>query len=214
MKSLVVSRIEEFKELSISAIDNKLTYLQQHSIGCVNWPEIHSYSPLTSFSIAHDSQHIYVRFNVCGEDLRAVNHANLSLVAQDSCVEFFLQVPGSPEYWNFEFNCIGTVNASHRVARPDAVRLNDEQIASIKRFPSCGFNPFDEKHGIHTWSLTIAIPMDLIGVSPDAFPGHIMANFYKCADKTSHPHYVSWSPIKTEKPNFHCPQFFGKLILE
>lgn len=214
MKSLIVSRIEELKELSIAAIDDKLSCLQQYNIGCVNWPEIHSYSPLTTFSLAHDSQYIYVRFHVCGEDLRAVNHTNLSPVAQDSCVEFFLQVPGSPEYWNFEFNCIGTVNASHRVARPEAIRLNDEQIASIKRFPSCGFTPFDEKHGVHTWSLTIAIPMNLIGVSQDAFPEHIMANFYKCADKTSHPHYVSWSPIKTEKPNFHCPQFFGKLILE
>ena len=32
-------------------------------------------------------------------------------------------------------------------------------------------------------------------------------------DKTAHPHYLSWSPIGTEKPDFHRPEFFGELVL-
>ena len=47
--------------------------------------------------------------------------------------------------------------------------------------------------------------------------GHVgdclYANFYKCGDKTVHPHYACWNPVGGEKPNFHQPQSFGKLIL-
>ncbi|MDD7096358.1 MAG: carbohydrate-binding family 9-like protein, partial [Bacteroidales bacterium] len=134
-------------------------------------------------------------------------------VANDSCVEFFLKTPTSDEYWNFEFNCIGAVNASHRVTRPGAIRLTDEQIASIKRHPSCGTEPFGEKPGIHTWTLTIAIPLTLIGINSADMPSHISGNFYKCAGKATHPHYLSWAPIKSEKPNFHLPEFFAPIQL-
>ena len=53
----------------------------------------------------------------------------------------------------------------------------------------------------------------LIGVDPENLPHSLRANFYKCGDKTAHPHYLSWSPIHTEKPDFHRPEFFGELIL-
>lgn len=207
--------IESVNQLDLMPIDDVASYMdkfESHSIDCVNWPNIYSYCPEVNFSMAHSLESIYVKFRVTGEDLRAVNIANLSPVAQDSCVEFFMQVPGSSEYWNFEFNCIGTVNASHRIERPNATRLSDEQISLIKRYSSCGNEPFDEKNGIFTWHLTIAIPKTLVKM--DANCDHIMANLYKCGDKTSHPHYVSWSPIVAEKPNFHATKFFGKIELK
>jgi hypothetical protein len=40
------------------------------------------------------------------------------------------------------------------------------------------------------------------------------ANFYKCADKTSHPHWLTWSPVDYPTPKFHLPQFFGTLEFE
>lgn len=40
------------------------------------------------------------------------------------------------------------------------------------------------------------------------------ANFYKCGDKLQTPHFLSWNPINLEKPNFHCPEFFGTLNFE
>jgi hypothetical protein len=36
------------------------------------------------------------------------------------------------------------------------------------------------------------------------------ANFYKCADRTSHPHWGAWNPIG-EVLNFHKPETFGEL---
>ena len=40
-----------------------------------------------------------------------------------------------------------------------------------------------------------------------------LGNFYKCADETMNPHFVSWSPIDLPEPNFHCPEFFGEIYL-
>ena len=34
------------------------------------------------------------------------------------------------------------------------------------------------------------------------------------ADGTILPHYLSWNPIETPKPDFHRPEFFGELKLQ
>lgn len=192
-------------------------YLENHfpklHINCVNWPSAYSYQPICLVCGAFSADYLYVHFVVREDTILAENINNLSSVANDSCVEFFLKTPYSDEYWNFEFNCIGAVNASHRVLRPNAVRLTDEEIASIKRYASCGTEPFSAKAGIHTWTLTVGIPLALIGIADNHFPDRIYGNFYKCAGMSPNPHYLSWAPIKSEKPNFHLPEFFGTILL-
>jgi hypothetical protein len=42
----------------------------------------------------------------------------------------------------------------------------------------------------------------------------LRANFYKCGDELQVPHFLSWNPIGVETPDFHRPEFFGKLVLE
>lgn len=207
--------IHEFQMLDDMNLEDVCDILEQstakHSIDCRNWKNEYPYHPVTIFAIARSRKYIYVDFFVRGNFLRAINYTNNSPVSEDSCVEFFLQVPGQKEYWNFEFNCIGTVNASHRETREHPIRLTDEQINLIKVYPSCGTRPFEEMEGLFAWNLTIAIPFSLIGLDADNLPDYIMGNFYKCGSKTGLPHYLSWSPIKSEKPNFHCPESFGKL---
>ena len=39
-------------------------------------------------------------------------------------------------------------------------------------------------------------------------------NFYKCGDKQVEPHYLSWNPVLTDNPDFHRPEYFGKVIFE
>jgi hypothetical protein len=38
-------------------------------------------------------------------------------------------------------------------------------------------------------------------------------NLYKCGDKCDTPHFLSWSPIGLPQPDFHCPDFFGEIVL-
>ena len=66
--------------------------------------------------------------------------------------------------------------------------------------------------GMFEWELFLKIPFTLLGVDYKHLPEKLLANFYKCADATSMPHYVTWNPVLTDKPDFHRPEFFGELI--
>ena len=213
--SLQIPFVPELDSLSLKQAGEWLqSHSQHHIIGIVNLPDVAAYRPDASFAIARGGECLFVHFMVACEDLRAVNTEPLSPVAQDSCVEFFMQVPGDPEYWNFEFNCIGTVNASHRVTRPEAVRLTPREIATIGRWGTCGTTPFAERPGHHVWTLTVSIPLRLVRLNADNLPSCIMANVYKCADKTAHPHLLSWAPITVDRPNFHEPAHFAPMYFD
>ncbi len=184
------------------------------SIASLNWPGQFDYAPLTTFTAAHSGRYIYIDFFVRCNYLRAENYEPLSPVSQDSCVEFFVSPTGDNHYWNFEFNCIGTVNASHRSVRNNPTRLTRSEIESIRISPSCGTRPFREMEGMFSWNLLVAIPLDLIGVEYKGLPIEMTANFNKCASATSAPHYLSWSPIVSDKPDFHRPECFGRIVLD
>ncbi len=212
---LTVPRIEGLDSMTMEEVGNELELsAPKYGINCVNWQPQFPYHPITVFSIAHSDKYLYVDYFVRCNYLRAVNYRNNTKVCEDSCVEFFMQLPDSEEYWNFEFNCIGTVNASHRKERHSPVRLTDEEIARIKRYASCGSSPFQELEGLFNWSVVIAVPFDLVGIEVSELPIAMKGNFYKCASATSMPHFLSWSPIESEKPDFHRPEFFGNIILE
>ena len=122
-----------------------------------------------------------------------------------------MQIPGEKEYYNFEFNCIGTALAAKRESRELCTHFTSDKMAQIKRYASAGNKPFQEMQGIFAWELLVAIPFSLLGLEGDNLPKTVNANFYKCADNSSLPHYLSWSPIQTKCPDFHRPEFFGEL---
>ena len=147
--------------------------------------------------------------------LRAIYSNDQDPVHEDSCVEFFCKTPESEHYMNFEFNCIGTCQASKRKSRKEeVVAYSLSELAEIKRYPSIGRRAFNEMEGMFEWELTIRIPFTLMDIDPEHLPEKLLGNFYKCADGTDSPHYVSWSPVQTEKPDFHRPEFFGELYFE
>lgn len=215
LKTIEVPRLENLDTMSMEDISD---YMEQnvakHSIECRNWVLDYPYHPITVFSAAYTTKYLYVDFFVRGNFLRAVNYTNNSPVSDDSCVECFLSIPGSREYWNFEFNCIGTINASHRESRENPVRLSDEELSQIKRYASCGTRPFEEMEGLFAWNLVVAIPFSLLGLKIEDSETLLKGNFYKCGSKTSSPHFLSWTPINTPKPDFHRPEFFGDIILK
>lgn len=211
-KELHVISLPQLDKMPLQDVGQYLDANVEHQvIDSVNWQESFPYKPYTTFVVAVSRSRLYVFFSVISKDLRAVNTTDLSPVADDSCVEFFMQVPGNNEYWNFEFNCIGTLNGSHRVQRDKPTRLTPEELTSVKRYASCGSEPIDEQDGTYCWDLTVSIPLSLVGLDGEALPEFIKGNFYKCSGKSRHRHYVSWNPIDDDKPNFHRPDCFGKI---
>ena len=77
-------------------------------INSVNWQREYPYRPLSSFTVAHSGTALYIDFFSRTNYLRAEVYEDLGPVSQDSCVEFFVEPRAGGEYWNFEFNCIGT----------------------------------------------------------------------------------------------------------
>ena len=182
-------------------------------VQCANWPETFPYTPFCGGRVARTEDALVVDFRVSGLDLRAQNTEDNGRQWEDSCVEVFIQDPEKADYYNFEINALGKVLACYGPVREGRTRRPEAQMKKILRFAHLEGGPLD-KDGIQTWRVGVVIPFELIGLHPDNLPHSIRANFYKCGDKTAHPHYVSWSPIDTPKPDFHRPDFFGELILK
>ena len=69
-----------------------------------------------------------------------------------------------------------------------------------------------------TWTVEYHVPLALFtsyfGCQPPSSGTAWRANFYKCGDKTSHPHWGSWAPVRTENPGFHQPAFFQPILFD
>lgn len=219
--------MEKNLEIRVPFIENECGRLDSESlesiirqgvkidIDCVNWPDRFPTVRKTEVRVAHDRLNIYFRFIADDEDVIALTDCDLGPVANDSCVEFFV-CPDltNGRYWNFEFNVIGRKNVSTRIERPNPRRLSVDELSRIITIPSLGSQPFAEKSGKHKWILDVVIPLSLMGVRYNGKTVEMKANFYKCAAKSSTPHYLSYAPIHTDKPDFHRVESFVPFILE
>lgn len=204
MKTTKSTYTPELSCMSLAKIDVAMAAMPiSGNIDTLNWVEQYPAAPETTFTLAHTDEMLYVRFEVKGEVPLATKSEDLQLVNEDACVEIFIGDADNTHYWNFEFNPAGVCNASHRKERKvDVVRLNAEQLQSIKRFPM-------QLCAAH-WSLLVGIPLELIEM--DLAHEHARrANLYKCGDKTPLKHYASWNPINAPAPAFHLPEFFGEI---
>lgn len=181
----------------------------------VNW-EAYSYRPKVEFRIAHSDDAVLLHFNVKEASVRAKYGEDDGSVWTDSCVEFFSVPAGDGIYYNIECNCIGTILIGAGAERNNRERASREVTDQVKRWASLGRQPFDERIGECNWEVALVIPYTAF------FKHHITsldgktitANFYKCGDELQTPHFLSWNPIKIEKPDFHRPDFFGTLEFE
>ena len=81
----------------------------------------------------------------------------------------------------------------------------------VKAKGSLGSVPFTEREAEGPWTLEIEIPAKALWHSGiESFAGlSSRANFYKCGDGLTVPHYITWAPIDTPRPDYHRPEFFA-----
>ena len=181
----------------------------------VNWEEF-PYRPEVSVQIAWNENELFLQYKVKEQSVKGEVTESNGRVWTDSCVEFFLSPDGNDEYYNLEMTCIGTALLGYQQKGQAVVRASKEQISTIRRISTLGKSPFPERKETTDWQITIAIPWKVYfkhELKPAAGM-KMRGNFYKCGDELSVPHFVSWTKIKTEKPNFHAPEFFGGLEFE
>ena len=124
-------------------------------------------------------------------------------------MEFFFAPEGDDRYLNVELNPNGCSFIGIGTGRGDRVRITLEQEAEVLQTQTA--------RTPDGWELTYRLPLTFLRVLYPALsltPGTVLrANCYKCGDLTPEPHYLSWNPVTSAKPDFHRPCDFGRMVL-
>ena len=200
-------------ETPIELASQLIETISHHYIDCINWPDSFSNKPDVSFKIAVIADGLLVKFYVKEDYTRATFTIDNQEVYHDSCVELFIDPSRDGTYYNFEFNAIGTLLLGFGADRHDRPRAPQEITKQVKRHSSNGVIPFDNIRLDKPWDLTVIIPFSAFWhhsiISLDK--KKIRANFQKCGEDLPVPHYLTWNPILTLKPDYHQPAFFGSI---
>jgi hypothetical protein len=175
--------------------------------------------PEVEAKMAYDDENIYVIFRVADNYIKAVATAHQDPVCRDSCVEFFF-TPGldiTEGYMNIETNCCGKMLFNFQQQRGvGIVPVAAEDLAKIEIAHSLPYETIVQEIQTPTlWTIEYRIPISVIEsympVQKPAEGVQWKGNFYKCADRTSMPHWLSWSFVDRPAPDFHRPEYFGIL---
>lgn len=216
MKNLFIKKVNGNSNATLDKAAHLLeTQTVTHSIDVLNWEKAFPYKPDLKFRIGHIGQEIWLKYYVKEKNIIAQETRINGDVYKDSTVEFFISLDGE-NYYNFEFNCIGIAHVAHGPGRGNRTFLEQETVKQIKIESTLGKQPFAEKSGNFEWEMMIRIPVECFSFDKIKSLNGLKAtaNFYKCGDETSDPHFVSWNPIETKDPDYHCPQFFGVVEFE
>ena len=210
MKHVVVQPLPAFDHKpSVNQIASLMDDLIKNKIDSVSWPQ-YDYLPAVEFSIACNEENIFLKYYVNEKCIRAANCTVNSAVWEDSCVEFFISLGDEKAYYNFEFNCAGTALVGYGESKTGRQLLPEQLVNSITTYAAINRSGSDDY--IH-WELTVAIPNSIFWFNnPVSLKGKTgRANFYKCGDLLPVPHFVCWNAISNPEPNFHLPEFFGRI---
>jgi hypothetical protein len=176
--------------------------------------------PVTEARVVYDEAGLYVHFRVQDQYVRSIETEYHGKVWEDAAVEFFVQPKLERGYFNFEINCGGTMLLSYHenpeykgpVIREEG-SVPWELASQVTIFHSMPKVVEPEIADDVTWHVEYFIPFSLfeayVGPLGDVGGQTWRANFYKCAENNSHPHWATWSPI--QGTSFHAPEYFGTL---
>jgi len=181
-----------------------------------NW--VPSYKPHTEVKLRYNNTNLYVIFCVRDQYIKCVTDNHNGPVWHDSCVEFFFSpdITNSQNYFNIEVNCSGyAYMAFQRVPKIDYDLFTIEDIETTKIAHTINDLVIEEIEQPMDWFIEYKLPFEILGQYtkfPSPVKGDIWrANFYKCAENNSHPHWLSWAKIKNPQPDFHLIQYMRTL---
>ncbi len=197
MKSYVIKKVQD------SMVEKEWENAEIAPLDIEPWKEFPC--PYFTFvQLLYSDEAIYVHLSSRETNLRAAHTERNSQVCEDSCMEFFISPDSNDErYMNFEINPIGTL-LLHVCKDRDNFEIPevDEKIFNIKTIITS-----------EGWEIYYKIPFSFINTYFKKISKNMRGNFYKCGRNTIMRHYACWNNIELQEPDFHCPQYFGKLFL-
>lgn len=208
-----------YTQIDINGIWNKPVWNSVDSLHIQsdnNWNP--SFSPKTEVKLCYNDMHLFVIFRVQDQYLKCLIEKHNGPVWQDACVEFFF-TPNSDDpqdYFNIEVNCAGyAYMAYQRISRIDFDLFSTEDIKSTQIAHSIDGQVAQEIEDPMEWVIEYRLPFAMLSRYKEfqnpSKGDTWSANFFKCAENNSHPHWLSWTKITSPQPEFHLPQFMGML---
>jgi hypothetical protein len=191
-----------------------------NTLDLTNWyrTERSEHRPKVQARVLYDDKTVYVAFKVKDRYVRSTREDWQGCVCRDSCVEFFVRPKPKKGYFNFEMNAGGTLLLYYiedETRTPTGFKTFKEVSydlgKTIQVYHSLPAVVYPEIKKPTTWFIEYAVPVALfehyVGKLGNLAGQEWRANFYKCGDATSHPHWASWAPLG-DVLNFHLPRFF------
>ena len=159
--------------------------------------------------VRHDDDNLYVVMRAYEKNPRITVMEDEGSVHLDSCMEFFFSPCPEirPDYYNMEANPAGSVKFNYGPGRHGRRKTE-------------GFHGNEAMRADVTpeyWQLRVTIPYSAIRAYAPEFIGAsgsvIRANMYRCGEQADVKSFVTLFPILTPNPDYHRPEFFGKMIL-
>lgn len=184
-------------------------------IGVYPWSGAYRPKAAAALVCCHDRFILRMKALERREYLRMEEQGLSGFVHEDSCMEFFFcPFPGAEDYINFEINPQG---AAHIAVGKD--RHNRKRVENLPDADAFSVKPFRQDRGADCeWGFTAEITFRLIAcmlnIDTYAPPEVLSGNFYICGDKTPVPHYGVWNFVDLPAPDYHRPEFFGRIEIE
>lgn len=217
IKSYTVEKLNHI--LEVNGDWNKAPWKDIRSLEVKEWMGFEpKHKPKVSAKLTYDKGAVYVIFRVEDRYVKCLRTSYQDEVYKDSAVEFFFSPSNDTSlgYFNLEINCGGTALYKFRSEERGTVLIPKslfDEIEIAHSLPKI-VNPEIESEVI--WTIEMRIPLNILEkfypLTKPASEVKWRANFYKIADDSSHPHYLTWAKVEHPKPNFHLPEFFGTLI--
>lgn len=181
---------------------------KKYAIDNLLWSDT-GYFPSVNFSIAHTENGIALKYFVEEQYTQATYKTVNDPVYKDSCVELFISFADDQNYYNLEFNALGTALVGFGKDRNGREAVPDDKVSGIKTLSNIKWA--NDPAGFNTWELTLLVPFSIfVYHDVKTLNGTTSkANFFKCGDDLPEPHFISWSNIDSPVPDFHLSQFFG-----
>ena len=157
VKKTLISEPLDFKTIS-KVLENETDL---HPINLVGWKKF-PYKPKVDFRISHIDSLLFLKFYVNENHILAKRSSTNSATHKDSCVEFFIDPNQDGNYYNFEFNCIGTTHLAYGPNRQKRTFINKDLISDqIRIWSTLGSQTFEERSGNFNWEMVIIIPSSI-----------------------------------------------------
>ncbi len=186
-------------------------------------PASSAHRPETLFRLLHDDEALHGVFMVRDRYVRCTHMTYQSAVYKDACIECFFKPFPEKGHMNFEMNCCGTLllrYVENPTRLPDGGFARQEEapqeLGARTRIQTSLSGPIAEEIVKPvTWRLRFTIPVlvleTYLGPLRPLAGRQWRANFYKCAEENSHPHWAAWAPIG-DRLDFHQPDRFGVIF--